>query len=303
MATFVRTPLFDRNPHHGWYDYANFQRHPGNIWFVQCTHPRGADADGWGRSPDSPFLTIDYAVGQCTDNQGDVIYALPGHVENLTAAASLDLDVAGITIIGIGEGVLQPTISFTTVNTVDVDIDAAGITIEHMRFQAAVAAIAAAIDVNADDFTLRNCRFDSDGVGNALIWVQDAAAGGSDAIYIEDCQVYEVAANTQFINLAGTGTGHVIRNNHFVGNWTTACIGGAGAVVAITVCDNYISNADATNDNCINLAAGVTGLVINNRAANGAADNNQIVANACVKCENYGGLIADSSGVLEPVAT
>lgn len=302
MATRKRVPLFDRNPRHGWYDYANIQKHPGNIWFVRCA-PVGTDAVGWGMSPDSPFASIDYAVAQCVDNQGDVIYCLPGHNEVLAAAGDLDLDVIGISIIGIGEGVTQPTITLGTVNTVDVDIDAASVTIENMHFYAAVAGIVAAIDVNASDFTLRNCRFDCDAACNAAIWVQDAAAMGSHAITIENCTVYDGGANTHFVNFAGTGNRHIVRDNTLVGLWATAAIGGAGVITQATIANNRISNSDATADNCLNFAALATGLLVNNRASNGAAAANQITAAAMVKCENYGAIIADSSGRLEPVAT
>lgn len=51
-----------------------------------------------GLSPERAFLTIDYAVGQTTASVGDVIVLLPG---SHTVAATVTLDVAGITITGI----------------------------------------------------------------------------------------------------------------------------------------------------------------------------------------------------------
>ena len=138
-----------------------------------------------GLTPDQAVATIDYAVGLCAADNGDIIYVLPKHAEVVSAAAGLDLDVAGITIIGIGSGAAQPTVTLDTADTADVDVDAASITVENINFVANFADIVAAIDVNADDFTLRGCRFTSAATNmNALIWIQDAAAGGSDRITV-----------------------------------------------------------------------------------------------------------------------
>ena len=161
--TATRTPLFSRHQPGGTYAYAPIRRFPGEVFFVGSASTNAVDDTGHGRSPEAPFATLDYAIGQTTANQGDVIYLMPGHVELVTAAANLDLDTAGIHIIGCGNGTLQPIIRFTTVDTADMDVDAANITIEKVHFQAGFANVVAAIDVNATDFTIRNCRFTEQG--------------------------------------------------------------------------------------------------------------------------------------------
>jgi hypothetical protein len=307
MAIAKRTPLFDRNPQYGWYDYGNFEKHPANIWFVgNCAtgSTARADAAGFGMSPDSPFLTIQYAVNQCANSTGDVIYVLPGHVEAVAAAAGLALNKIGITIIGIGEGTYQPIISLDA-ELSDVDIDAASVTVEHMVFRANFADVSAAIDVNASDFTLRNCRCVSGGANlNAEIWVQDGALLTSHRITIEDCIFIDNdAANDECLAFGGTGAEHVVRRNNFVGTWGTACISVTGACTYMLIADNNVYNIQAAVvDTGIN-AATATGICVNNRASTGNASVNQITAPAMVKCQNYGGLIGDNNGPLEPVAT
>src|SRR3990167_3268831 len=54
-----------------------------------------------GLSPERAFLTVDYAVGQCTANVGDVIVMLNGAH---SVSATIAVDVAGITITGIPRG-------------------------------------------------------------------------------------------------------------------------------------------------------------------------------------------------------
>lgn len=283
---------------------AEFQRKiVGNEFYVSSVN---GDDDHNGRSAASAVATLDEALSRVTANNDDVIYLLPGHAETISAAAGLVIDVAGITIIGIGNGTLQPKFTLDTAATADIDIDAANVTIENVHFTANYADIAAAIDVNADDFTLRKCRFTETATNmNAKIWVQDAAAGGSDRITIEDCYaIARDAANTHFINLAGTGDGHIIKGNTLIGDWGTMAIGGAGVVTNITILDNVISNAAIDNDSCINLAATATGIVMRNLACGGAAQANGITATACALAQNYYGVVSeDLSAILEPIAT
>ena len=301
-----KTALFVRNQPGGVFTVLDQHLTTGNVWFVDSGSGTGGDTAGFGQSPDSPFLTIDFAVGQCTANNGDVIIVMPGHAETVSAAAGLALDVAGIKVIGIGDGADQPTVTLDTANTADVDVDAANITVENINFVANFADIAAAIDVNADDFTLRRCRFTSAATDmNAKIGVQDAAAGASDRITIEDCYCLDKdAANTHFVNFAGTGDGHVVRRNVLLVDAGTFAIGGAGVITNCLIADNVVNNAANTVDGCINLAATATGCVVRNLCAGAAAQANGVTATACLVAENYYGVLAeDLSAILDPIAT
>jgi hypothetical protein len=310
MAEGPRSDLYVRDIPGGLFHIEDMARGTGSRFYVG-TAVTGApitpvDNAGAGRSPLTPFATLDYAIAYCTANQGDIIYLLPGHAEALAAAGDLAIDIAGISIIGLGEGSLTPTITLGTDPGVDVDIDAANVLIENVTFVAGVADIVAAIDVNADDFTMRRCRFLGDNAGlNALIWIQDDGAASSNRITIEDCYCLDRdASNTHFINCAGTGDGHIIRRNTLMGDFGTMCIGGAGVVTNIVVADNTISNTAADADSCINFAAGVTGIVVRNLCGGGAAVVNGVTAQDCAVAENYYQLItADLSGVLDPAAT
>ncbi len=299
------TKLFSRKQPGGFYVVSDRLLYPsGTIFWVHSG--TGTDAAGYGQNPDAPLATIDYAVGLCTANKGDVIVVMPGHAETVSAAGGLDLDVAGITIIGVGNGTLQPTVTLDTDAAADVDVDAANITVENIHFRANFADIVAAIDVNATDFTLRRCRFTSVATNmNALIWVQDAAAVGSSRMTIEECLcIDKAAANTHFVNFAGTGDGHIIRDNVLIGDWGTMCIGGAGVVTNAVIVRNYISNAASDNDSCINFAATATGICMHNHACGGAAQANGITATAMAISQNYYGVVTeDLSAILEPIAT
>lgn len=259
-----------------------------------------------GRSVATSVATIDHALSLMTADQDDVMYLLPGHAETVSAAAGMVFDVAGITVIGIGEGTLQPKITLDTIISADIDISAANVTIENVAFSANFADITAAIDVNADDFTMRNCKFLETATDmNALIWIQDALATASDRITIEDCYALaRDASNTHFINFAGTGDGHAIKGNTLIGDWGTIAIGGAGIVTNVVIIDNVLSNAASTSDACINLPATTTGIVMRNLCAGAAAQANGVTATACAVAENYYGVVSeDLSAILDPIAT
>lgn len=150
----------------------------GNVFWVDS----GAGSDGNKGTFDRPFSTIDYAVGRCTANNGDVIMVKPGHVETVTAAAGLDLDVAGITIVGLGNGSDRPTVNFTTATSADMDVDAANITMINFLFTGGIDALAGPIDVNAADFAMIDCET-RDVTGQATDFIVTDA--NADRLYIE----------------------------------------------------------------------------------------------------------------------
>lgn len=302
----AKTELFVRQQSGGMYAVVAEDMTTGNIFFVDSGTSGATDGAGYGQNPDAPTATIDYAVSLCTANNGDRIYVMPGHTETVTAAAGLALDVAGITIIGIGNGPDTPVVTLTTADTADVDVDAAGITVENIHFTSGFADVAVCLDVNATDFTLRRCRFtEAADDQNFLVCVQDAAAAASDRITIEDCYaLQDDASNTHFVNFAGTGKGHIVRRNMLLGDWGTMCIGGAGVVTFATILDNAISNVASDADSCINFAAAATGMCMRNLCCGAAAQANGVTATAMAIAQNYYGVITeDLSAILDPIAT
>ena len=84
----------------------------GDEYYV-CSADGHDSAGNYGTAYDAPFATVDYAINQCTANQGDIIYVLPGHEESYTAADGFDLDVAGVTVIMLGVGADTPEFTFS----------------------------------------------------------------------------------------------------------------------------------------------------------------------------------------------
>lgn len=239
---------------------------PGNIFFVDSgTTVQGADTAGFGTHPDAPFLTVDFAIGQCTLNQGDVIFVLPGHNEGL-GNAQADLDVAGISVVGVGIGSARPRIDFDHANA-SIDIGASGCMIKNIRLLPSVTDVLIAIDCETlfTDHVLQDIEVEpgEDGAG-----VDEFAAGIEMKVGITRCSIKGFLYD-QDASAAGT-----LRAIYFNGASTRVRVSdfwieilGAGAVAGIegtgSSLRSLIENGTIITDAepGIELAAGQTGVI------------------------------------------
>ena len=116
----------------------------GAVWFVDDSGSNGNS----GTDSDNPFADIDYAIGRCTANKGDVIIVMPGHTEDIATTGGITLDVAGVKIIGLGSGGDRPAITFSATDSTFA-ITKASCTIRNIVFQAAVAEVVVGITLSA----------------------------------------------------------------------------------------------------------------------------------------------------------
>ena len=237
--------------------------YPGKVFWVDSN---GGSNQNKGTF-DRPFDTIDYAVGRCTADNGDIIMVKAGHVETVTAAAGLDLDVAGISIIGLGNGTNRPQINFTTAVGADMDVDAANITVANLRFTGGIDALTGPIDINAANFSMFGC-VTQDVTGQAVDWI--VADGGADYLRISDWTHYgDVSVGGSGADTAFTIAGAdywVIENFDIHGNFTVAAIENTAASVSMRVGGgsrmNFCRNVlDAASPVIVTLHASTTGMV------------------------------------------
>ena len=213
----------------------------GKYFFVDSN--TGNDVSTAG-TKDSPFDTIEYAIGQCTASKGDVIIAMPGHVETLTAAGQLTFDVIGVTLVGLGSGNLRPRIDQGTATTADVDITAADVTIRNIVFQSILADVAASVDLDA-----KRCWFDScewkDSAAN-LNYVDYIVTGGDntcDGLKITGCRAISPdTANDGFINATGGDIDELV----LVGNYIALGVATTEPVIEVT--GKSLTNAVVTHN-------------------------------------------------------
>jgi len=165
----------------------------GSYFFVDST--TGSNAND-GQDPDHPVADIDYAVGLCTANKGDVIIVMPNHSETVSAAAGIDLDKEGITVVGLGRGLNRPQITFSGSSAADMDVDADSVTIKNLYFNLSCTQTnptLAPIDVNDHDFTVEDCEF----------MITDTAAGPTQVIVATNVNNLRVL-NSKFMAYTGS---------------------------------------------------------------------------------------------------
>ena len=188
---------------------------PGNAYWVDS----GAGSNGNKGTYDRPWSTIDYAIGRCTASNGDIIFVKPGHTETISAASGIDLDVAGVAIIGLGKGALRPTITLDTATTADFDIAAANCTIHNLLFKANFADIVHIIDVTATDAHIDSCEFLAEAVNMNWVDVIDASGADNtaDGLTVTNCRAFDLdASNDSFIEITGDIDRLTVVGNHVV---------------------------------------------------------------------------------------
>lgn len=287
-----RTALFSRRQPGGLFTIADVAEHPGDIYFVGSTVTGATDAAGFGQNPDAPFATLDYAIGNCTASQGDVIYVLPGHNEGL-GDAQIAVDVAGISIIGLGTGGLVPRIDFDHANA-SIDISANNVKLKNLRLLPSVTAVAIGIDVVAavTDTVLEDLEIlpgeDGAGTDEFVLGIDIKAGCSRTTIRRVKAHCHASTANANaVVSLTGASDAVVIEDCDLtiVGGAAVAPIKGITTLSTNVRIKNCILVTDAEPG--IELLTGTTGVIadcsiFSNLASIGAA----IVADGCALFRN-----------------
>lgn len=120
-------------------------------------HPDYQSADGVVTVA-AVYNTVDAAIGACTAAQGDIIYVCEGHTETVTAT-SIAHDISGVSVIGLGKGLLRPTFTYGAA-AATITISGANGSWENCYFIGNFDNVAAAFTLGAaKDFTLKECDF------------------------------------------------------------------------------------------------------------------------------------------------
>ncbi len=295
----------------------------GRVFFVLKTaatnytqfvedHPAYKSGDGVVTT-DAVYNTVAAAVAACTADQGDIIYVMPGHTETVTAT-SLDLDVAGITIICLGTGGNVPFFTYDAAAST-IDVTAADVKwVGGIFFADKLDVVEGFAVAAAKDFRLENAVFqDKTSILNFLDCVRTTTTDNdADGLTILNCSkiglnttplafisilgdIARLTVQGNFVDSASTAdVGHfitfaakdsvqtrIMHNQLFVVGVTTAAVGifltGSGTSHSGIVAYNLVTSLDTTGEL---IATAGTGLAF---------------------FENYYTGVADKSGKLWPV--
>ena len=274
----------------------------GNFFFVDSV--TGSNGNS-GLDPDHPLATIDTAVGKCTASKGDIILVMPGHNESITAATSLVVDVAGVSIIGLGVGNTRPTLDFD--NTAgSIEMDAANTRLSNVVLVASVSAVVVGINVDADNVQIDNIRTTWEATGDDFVTMIDVDA--VDYAVVVNNELFSepaVAGAAEAIRLDDTHN-TVVTGNKIIGTFSDAPIIGEGALGNdCVIAENYLYNADTSVNNGVEITVAFTGILARNLIgtlyATGVADLLDPGSMLCL--ENYAVNAIDESGVIIPATT
>jgi hypothetical protein len=197
------------------------QSHPGQVfWVSNATTVLPGQIGGSNGNPgtfNAPFSTLDYAVGRCTADRGDIIFVKPGHAETISSATALALDVAGVAVIGLGLGTKRPTFTLDTANTATIAVTGDNISVVNCKFVANFLSIASCFTLGAAaNFTLQGCDFtDTSAILDFLAIVTTTVSVNADYLYIGNNKVLSIGTTrtvAPFVIL-GTMTGLTIVDN------------------------------------------------------------------------------------------
>lgn len=224
----------------------------GDVVFVDSVNG-ASNGDG---SSLRPFSSVQNAFAKSGLSTGDAIVCLMSHAETISSATSLSLSVAGIRIIGMNEGALRPTFTFTTAATATINVTAANITIENCLFVANFADVVSAFTTTtAKNFSIKNCEFrDTSSALNFNYLVDtNTTTNDTDGLSITDSYWFGLTAtaNSGCIKMDGTNNRLFFRRNYITHAATTAAGFmqiATGKVVTNMICDSNVFNlVGATN--------------------------------------------------------
>lgn len=194
----------------------------GNIFFVDSGI--GTDSNNNG-SVEAPFATIDYAIGKCTASNGDIIYVMPGHAETISGASGVALDVAGVSIVGLGNEDNRPTLTYSATDSTTV-ISADDCRIKNIKFVSNINSLVVFVTVTANDTILEDLKFVTSSTKEAINFI--GLTTTYDGLTVRRCQFLQPTDPEGTDAAAGTGIIYCVDSEniflediYFVGNFET----------------------------------------------------------------------------------
>ncbi len=247
----------------------------GTAYFVcNATGLNGSDGNS-GLKPTEPLSTLAKAITLVSATKDDVIYVMAGHAENISTAAFIACSTAGFSIVGLGNGRLRPTFTWTALTTSTWTVSAANVSINNLVFVGeGIDAVATMFSVTASDCEFNGCEFQI-GKTSFVPLLGITITGAIDRFKFLNNFVHgaAVANCTNFIQIAGGGDGHQFIGNHIKGNFTTSlgCINNITTLCTnILVRDNVFINATASATKVAVFLTGTTGFIMKNTCGIGS---------------------------------
>lgn len=233
-----------------------------------CVDSVNGSDNNTGKDWDNAKATIAAAVLLCAANKGDHIWLAPGHYEDL-ADAQIDLATAGITIAGVPDAVGSdiPRIDFNHANS-SVNLGADNIILRNIAFRPGITDVLIGVDIEtlSTGCVVEECEFlEGENAADEFITAVDLKLGCDDTIVRRNTFRTKAAAAgcTLGVSLPAASARVEVTDNLFVGNYSTAAIGGAGICTEMLIEGNRMKVKDGEPG--IELPGTATGIINGNR--------------------------------------
>lgn len=231
--------------------------HGGNVFWVDSVS--GADT-GKG-THNQPFASIDYAVGRCTTDQGDIIIVKAGHTETVATDGGLTIDVSGISIVGLGEGDNRPLVSIGTLVAAAAILSANGCVVENMRFSIAIDAATDPIQITGSGNIMRYCEIIEAAACEAIDLISIGADANRNVLHNLKIRGRNTADGDAHcaIHLNGCDDCEIYNIHAYNGDWQEAVIFNEVDECLNVHIHDCILQTQAVEDLCIVLDSAATG--------------------------------------------
>lgn len=221
---------------------------------------------------DRPIVTtLNAALAYARSGQGDIVYVLPDHAENISAADQMSNLVAGTQIVGIGSNRLRPTFTWTAAtSTFLLDVDNVGIHNCILNFDpgTGITTVAAPITVSGSGCAITGCQIRASSSATSLCTIGITTTAAADHFRFCGNDVYGETAGTPttFMQLVGADYLRMI-NNRIVCATSAAAVGPirflTTASTFIVIDGLVVRNNIAVSEQCVTGMAGISGEVDN----------------------------------------
>ena len=241
----------------------------GNVFWVNSN----GGSNGNKGTRNRPFATLDYAIGRCTANNGDIILVMPNHAETITGAGGITADVAGITIIGLGTYNQRPRFLMDGAATVTFVVSAADVTVQNCVFASGHADVVACFAITGKGCTLIDVEFaDNTTDENWLTPIKATSTtnNNADGLKVLGCRwVSPDAGCLEFIEANADLADLVVRDNFVVHEGTASPLvlfATGKDMQRVDIRDNFLSHKMTANELLVNVDTSAnSGIIAHNR--------------------------------------
>lgn len=212
----------------------------GNVFFVSSL----TGSNGFTGAANSPYATIAFAYSKCVANNGDTVVCLAGHAETISAAAGLNFNTAGVTVLGLGEGNTRPVLTFATSTAATLTMTAASNSLQNFICTTSVDQIISPIVISASDCSVSIEWRDGSASIEALRAILTTAGADRLTINLVYLGFTTGTHGVNAIRLVGCDTGNIVVD--YYGTCSTAVVEFLTTACTNITVNGYMYNAAST---------------------------------------------------------